>query len=68
MKQDDSEGNTEDHVEKFTKEEAKEGSSNFSQREDDPISQETDIVFFVSAFEGDEGKIGWDEVANDAGE
>ena len=54
------------HVEKFVEEEPQERREYFSQRKENPIIEVTNIVLFICAFESEEGKVSWHQVAHQA--
>ena len=56
----------EDHVEEFVEEESEERREYFSEREEDPVIEVTNVVLLVSAFESEEGQVSWHQVAHQA--
>lgn len=62
--QDDSEC----HVGEFVEEEFEEGSADLCDREDYPVGKVANVVLFVSALQGQERKVGRDQIAHDAGQ
>ena len=67
VKQSQCQNDPECHVCETIEEQFQERSADFCCWEDDPVGKVPDVVFLIFALEGEEGEVGWDEVADQAG-